>query len=218
MTTKKCPFCAEDIQEEAIKCKHCQTDFAEQAKKAKFQQVAKTNAKTAVGCSVVIVVIIFALFILILVSCNSQSSVPEQPAAQQEAAPMTPVQSAGESEREQLAKKLVATMLIVEGTTGYTVAGVMTPGLVNKAYAVEFNRTIDQNDPEGMEAMGKAGRLVLIPEQTKVRKLENLVQNDIPLSHFRVLEGRYRTREFYCQPIWLVQKKGGTMPNLKESE
>lgn len=59
MGTKKCPFCAEEIDENAIKCKHCGEFLTKKAKKEHH----KGNSSALITTLVVLAIIALILII-----------------------------------------------------------------------------------------------------------------------------------------------------------
>jgi hypothetical protein len=80
--TKKCPFCAEDIQSAAVVCKHCGRDLVGGASQVQLVQPKKKTSLAAWGCLTLI--LLFVVFAII-----GQCSRPSTPSRSATSSPAT---------------------------------------------------------------------------------------------------------------------------------
>jgi len=104
---KKCPFCAEEIQDAAIVCKHCGRDLKGGASQVQIVEAKKKTGCASWGCLTIIVLIVFAWLMTVLfpgtpTTTTSSSSSSSTAAGTTPAAPArtTPTITAEDLERQ----------------------------------------------------------------------------------------------------------------------
>lgn len=96
-----------------------------------------------------------------------------------------------------------------DGDIGYVNADVTMFAITDMSFAKEFFDTMNANDQEGIVLMGTQGKLVVVPVNTKVRKLKSVeTAEGVPMTHFRVLEGDLYPGAFYSVPTMMYTRKG----------
>jgi len=80
---KKCPYCAEEIQDEAIKCKHC-GEYLDKHEYNKYTASETKTKKSSPGCLIWFIIFIILCFLLVkgcldfIVTIGKESSNPKE--------------------------------------------------------------------------------------------------------------------------------------------